>query len=122
MTTTTETIATDDRAAAATTATAPAAPRTSATAAAAAHTAPESTDRGLGDTPGGALVPALALRAPDQTPRRHRTSRRSLGTDTRARTLAPPPGRAHGRAPGPAVNLEAADAVEVIFKTNVSSW
>lgn len=114
MTTTTETIAIDDHAAAATTATAPAAPRTSATAGA-AHTALESTDRDLGDTPGGALAPAPGRRVPDKTLRLHRILRRSRDTDTRVPTLALPPGPAHGHAPGPAVNLEAVKVVEVIF-------
>lgn len=106
MMTMTETIAVDDRAAAATTGTAPAAPRTTGTVAA-AHTVPESTDKDLGDSPGAGLGPALGRRVPDRTLQQRPILRRSRGTDTRALTHDQPPGHAHDPAPGLAVSLEA---------------
>lgn len=103
-----ETIDVDDRGAAATTGTGPAAHRTRGIAAA-AHTAPESTDRDLDDSPGAGLAPALGHRVPGRTLQLRPISRRSSRvTDTRVLTRGRPPGPAHDPAPGPAGNLEAA--------------
>lgn len=105
----TETIGVDDRAAAATTGTGPAAHRTRGTAGA-AHTAPESTDKDLDDSPGAGPAPTLGHRVPGRTLQLRPISRRSSSrvTDTRVLTRGRPPGPAHDPAPGPAGNLEAA--------------
>lgn len=106
MMTMTETIDVDDRAAAATTGTAPAARHTNGTAAA-AHTAPESTDKDLGDSPGAGPGPTPGRRVPGRTLHLRPISKRSRGTDSRVLTRGRPPGPAHDPAPGPAVSLEA---------------
>lgn len=106
MTTMTGTTDVDDHAAAATTGTGPAARHTNGTAAA-AHTVPESTDKGLGDSPGEGPAPTLGHRAPGQTLQLRPNSRRNHGTDTHVLTRGQPPGPAHDPAPGPAGNLEA---------------
>lgn len=107
MTTMRGMIAVDDHAAAATTDIAPAAHHMSESdTGAAAHTVPESTSKGLGDSPGDGLDHALVRRVRDKTLRLRHILRKSHDADTRALTLDPPPGPALGRAPGLVVNLE----------------